>query len=49
MMSNGPVNKLGNLGALAMQGFSLPLNVDKICKEFMTKHNRMCTTSVLYD
>jgi len=41
---------LGNLGVLAMQGFSLPLNVDEIYKEFVTKHNRkMCCTSVLYD
>ena len=43
-------DRLGNLGVLAMQGFSLPLKVDKICKEFVTKQNRrMCTTSVLYD
>jgi len=43
-------DRLGNLGILAMEGFSLPLNVDEICKEFLTKLNRkMCSTSVLYD
>jgi len=43
-------DRLGNLGVLAMQGFSLPLNVDEICKEFVAKHNRkMCCTSALYD
>ena len=42
--------RLGNLGVLAMQGFSFPLNVEQIYKEFVIKHNRkMCTTSVLYD
>ena len=40
-------DKFGNIGVLAMQGFSLPLNVDEICKEFVIKHNRrMCSTSV---
>ena len=43
-------DRLGNLGVLVMQGFSLLLNVDSICKDFMTKHNRkMCSASVLYD
>ena len=42
--------RLGNLGVLAMQGFSFQLNVEQICKEFATKHSRkMCTSSVLYD
>ena len=42
--------RLGKLEMLAMQGFSFPLNVEQICKEFVTKHNRqMCTTSALYD
>lgn len=41
-------DQLGNLGVLVIQGFSLPLTVDNICKEFMTKHNRkMCSTSVI--
>ena len=39
-------DRLGNLGILAMEGFSLPLNVDEICREFVTKHNRK---NVLYD
>ena len=38
----------GNLGVLAMQGFNLPLNVDKICKGFVTKHNRKLCTSYNY-
>ena len=43
-------DRLHNLGVLAMQGFSSPLNAHKIYKEFVTKCNRrMCTTSVLYD
>ena len=43
-------DRLSNLRILAMQGFSQPINVDEICKEFVTKHNRkMCCTSVLYD
>ena len=42
--------RLGNLGVLAMQGFSFLLNVEQICKEFVTKDNRkMCTRSVLCD
>ena len=31
-------DRLGNLGVLAMQGFSLPLTIDNICKEFVTTH-----------
>ena len=43
-------DRLGNLRVLTMQGFSFPLNVEQICEEFVTKHNRkLCTTSVLYD
>ena len=30
-------DRLGNLGVLAMEGFSLPLNVDKICKLNITE------------
>jgi len=41
-------DRLGNLGVLAMQDFSLPLNVDDICKEFVTKHNRKCAVQVFY-
>ena len=42
--------RLGNLDMLAMQGFGFPLNIEQICKEFVTKHNRkMCTTSASCD
>ena len=39
--------RLGKLGVLAMQGFSFPLNVEQICKEFVTKHSRKCVPQVL--
>ena len=38
---------MGNLGVLTMQGLSLPPNVDKICKKFVTKHTYIIEKCVL--
>ena len=39
----------GNLGVLAMQGFSLPLNVDKTCKELVINIKEECVLQVFYE
>ena len=39
-----------SLGVLAMQGFSLSLNMDSTCKDFMPKYDRkMCSVNILND
>ena len=43
-------DRLGNLGVLALHGFDILLNIEKICSTFRIQHpRRMCSPSVLYD
>ena len=43
-------DRLGNLGILALHGFDILLNIEKICSTFRSLHpRRMCSPSLLYD
>ena len=43
-------DRLGDLGVLALHGFDILLNIEKICSTFRSQHpRRMCNLSVLYD
>ena len=42
--------RLGNIGVLAVHGFNVPLNIEKICNTFIRRNpSRMSSRSVLLE